>query len=98
MTCYVLSEAAQNDIISIQNYTLDTWGRAQTDKYLSKLEQRLEWLAKNQQLGKQRDDIKCGYMSFPEGRHIIFYRIAEHGIEVMGIVHQSEDIDVHFSS
>jgi len=63
---------------------------------LSQLEQRLEWLANNPTLGKKRNEIKEGYISFPEGRHIIFYRVAEHCIEVMGIIHQSEDIDTHF--
>jgi len=98
MACYLLSESAQDDIISIRNYTMDTWGKAQAGKYLSQLEQRLEWLAKNPALGKKRDEVRNGYISFPEGRHVIFYRIAQRGIEVMGIIHQSEDIDIHFNS
>jgi len=98
MGSYFLSESAQNDVISIRDYTIDTWGEAQTSKYLSQLEQRLEWLAENPALGKKRDEVKNGYISFSEGRHIIFYRIAERGIEVMGIIHQSEDIDVHFKA
>ncbi len=98
MAHYLLSESAQQDIISIRNYTMERWGKAQTDKYLSLLEQRLEWLANNSILGKQRDEIKEGYISFPEGRHIIFYRVTESGIEVMGVIHQSEDIDAHFKS
>ncbi len=98
MAHYLLSESAQQDIISIRNYTMGTWGKAQTSKYLALLEQRLEWLADNPALGKKRTEVKEGYISFPEGRHIIFYRIAESSIEVMGIIHQSEDIDTHFSN
>lgn len=97
MANYLLSESAQQDIISIQHYTMDRWGKAQTSKYLSLLEQRLEWLANDPTLGKKRNEIKEGYIGFPEGRHIIFYRITESGIEVMGIIHQSEDIDSHFT-
>jgi toxin ParE1/3/4 len=98
MASYLLSESAQRDIISIRNYTMDTWGQAQTSKYLTQLEQRLEWLANNPALGKQRNEVKEGYLSFPEGRHIIFYRIAAGGIEVMGVIHQSEDIDTHLNN
>jgi toxin ParE1/3/4 len=98
MANYLLSESAQQDIISIQDYTMNRWGKAQTNKYLSLLEQRLEWLANDPTLGKKRNEIKEGYISFPEGRHIIFYRIAKSGIEVMGIIHQSEDIDAHFNN
>lgn len=98
MAHYFLSESAQQDIISIRDYTLDTWGEAQTSTYLARLEQRLNWLANHPVLGKKRNEIKEGYISFPEGRHIIFYRIAENGIEVIGIIHQKEDIDIHFNN
>ena len=77
---------------------MQTWGQEQTSKYLTQLKQRLEWLADNPALGKKRAEIKEGYISFPEGRHVIFYRRAEGGIEVMGIIHQSEDIDNHFNT
>ena len=97
MAFYLLSESAQQDIISIRDYTMKTWGKEQAGKYLTQLKQRLEWLAENPALGSRRDEIKEGYISFPEGRHVIFYRSAEGGIEVMGIVHQSEDIDTHFT-
>ncbi len=98
MAHYLLSEAAQQDILSIRDYTTHTWGKTQANKYLRQLEQRLEWLLHHPASGKKRNEIKAGYLSFPEGRHIIFYRTAEHGIEVIGVIHQSEDIDTHFSS
>ncbi|OIO71150.1 MAG: plasmid stabilization protein ParE [Zetaproteobacteria bacterium CG1_02_53_45] len=97
MPHYLLSESARQDILSIRDYTLETWGTAQAGKYLSMLKQRLEWLAGNPALGKNRDEVSEGYLSFPEGRHVIFYRLDEDGIEVIAIVHQSEDIDTHFS-
>ena len=39
--------------------------------------------------------MKEGYRSFPQGRHVVFYVIASAGIEVIGIVHQSVDVDAH---
>ena len=68
MAFYLLSESAQQDMISIRDYTMQTWGKAQTGKYLTLLQQRLEWLADNPALGKKRDEIKAGYLSFPEER------------------------------
>lgn len=97
MVNYLLSAIAQQDIISIRDYTMNTWGQEQVSKYLSQLEERFEWLIKNPLLGKKRDDVKEGYRSFQEGRHVIFYRISEVGIEVIGIPHQSEDIEHHFN-
>ena len=97
MANYVLSELAQQDIISIRDYTMDTWGQEQVSKYLSQLEQRFEWLSENPNSGKKRGNVKEGYRSCPEGCHVIFYRITESGIEVIGVLHQSEDIECHFS-
>jgi len=94
---YLLSAIAQQDIISIRDYTMNTWGQEQVSTYLSQLEQRFELLASNPQLGKKRDDVKEGYRSFQEGRHVIFYRVSEVGIEIIGIPHQSEDIEHHFN-
>jgi len=92
---YLLSQAAQQDTVSIRDYTMDTWGEEQTSIYLAQLEKRLEWLATNPELGKKRDEVKEGYRSYPEGRHIIFYRISKSGIEIIGVIHQSEDVDAH---
>jgi len=97
MVDYLLSDAAQQDIISIRDYTMDTWGKEQTSTYLAQLEKRFEWLANQPALGKKRDEIKKSYISFPEGRHVIFYRMTKRGIEVIGVIHQSEDIDTYFS-
>ena len=97
MVNYLLSDLARQDIISIRDYTMDTWGEEQVSIYLSQLEQRFEWLAQNPQLGKKRDDVKEGYRSYPEGRHVIFYRMTEGAMEIIGVPHQSEDIDEQFS-
>lgn len=94
---YELSGLAQQDIISIRDYTKDTWGQTQCHKYISQLQRRFECLADSPNLGKKRNDVKEGYLSYPEGRHIIFYRITEGGIEVIAVPHQSEDIERHFS-
>lgn len=52
-------------------------------------------LAANPRLGRERDDVKAGYRSFPQGRHVVFYGVASAAIEVIGIVHQSADVDAH---
>ena len=95
MANYLLSELARQDIISIRDYTMDTWGQEQVSKYLSQLEHRFEWLTENSKAGKKREDVKEGYRSYPEESHVIFYRITENGIEIIGVIHQSEDIEQH---
>ena len=97
MKRYILSPAAQADIASIRKYTTQRWGRAQTEKYSVRLRERLRWLADNPLLGKARDEVKESYRSFHEGSHVIFYRMAGDDIEIIGILHQSMDVEQHLS-
>ena len=97
MANYVLSALAQQNIIEIRDYTLEIWGREQTIKYISLLEQRLEWLAANPNFGKKRNEVNEGLLSYPEGNHIIFYRIRTKQIEIIAVLHQREDVAGHLN-
>jgi toxin ParE1/3/4 len=92
---YALRELALADLEAIWAYTAEQWGIEQAERYLQGLFGCLEELAANPRLGRERDDVKAGYRSFPQGRHVVFFVIASEGIEVIGIVHQSADVDAH---
>ena len=95
MSHYQLREAALTDLEDIWQYTFETWGVDQADHYVQTLLTRCEWLAEQPQLGKVRDDIKPGYFCFPEGRHLVFYKQMNSGIDVIGFPHQSMDVVRH---
>ncbi|HGG59146.1 MAG TPA: type II toxin-antitoxin system RelE/ParE family toxin, partial [Gammaproteobacteria bacterium] len=63
----------------------------QADRYIAELDSCFETLSSNPKLGRERHDIKTGYRSFPVGAHVVFYRITNSGIEIIGIPHQRED-------
>jgi len=92
---YALRELAVADLGAIWVYTFDQWGVEQAERYLEGLFACFEDLAENPQLGRQRDEVKAGYRSFPQGRHVVFYLVVSADIEVIGIVHQSADADTH---
>ena len=52
--CYKLSEEAESDISSLYDYTYDNFGLDQTIDYLQGLEQCLETILNNPDIGKQR--------------------------------------------
>lgn len=93
---YSLRQHAQDDLESIWVYSYQEWGTEQADKYIRSLLSRFTWLSENPQLGKQRTEIKPGYYCFPEGMHLIFYKIARDGIDIIGIPHQSMDFITYF--
>lgn len=92
---YALRQLAVADLEAIWVYTVEQWGVEQAERYLKSLFACFEDLAENPQLGRQRDEVKACYRSFPQGRHVVFYVVMPAGIEVIGIVHQSADVDTH---
>lgn len=95
---YALRELARADLEAIWAYTVEQWGVEQAERYLHALFDCFDELAANPRLGRDRDDVKVGYRSFPQGRHVVFYVIVSAGIEVIGVVHQSADVDAHFGA
>ena len=93
---YSLRQQALDDLESIWLYSYQEWGVEQADQYIRSLLSRFTWLSENPQLGKQRAEIKPGYYCFPEGMHLIFYKITRDGIDIIGIPHQSMDFITHF--
>lgn len=95
MADYRLTPRALADLDAIADYSLDRWGREQTERYLSNLTKRMEKLAETPSMGRDRSEVAPGYRSFPEGRHMIFYVEVEAGISVIGVPHASMDIRAH---
>lgn len=92
MKRFRLTKRAVADMRSIGRYTTENWGTVQRNKYLRQLNARFAWLAENPRLGKSRGDLDERYLCFPEGEHLIFYRIDGDTIEVIGIPHKMMDI------
>ena len=97
-TRYRLRALALEDLEEIWDYTFDQWGIEQAERYLDALFVCFDDLAKNPGLGKEREEVKRGYRSFPQGRHVIFYTTGQAEIEIIGIVHQSADINRHLDN
>jgi len=93
MSSYSLSPEAKKDLLDIHAYTQNKWGRQQAQKYIDALEKRCDELAKSPHLGRGRPEIKPGYRSIADGKHVIFYRVGDSGIEILRILHGRMDIE-----
>lgn len=95
-TSYKVSPRALEDLDAIADYTLGEWGRDQAVNYIQSLYDRFDWLADNPKLGPVRRDIRHGLRSYPEGAHVIYYRQAPDGIQIVGVLHGAQDIETYF--
>lgn len=93
---FVLSKRAQSDLRKAKADSLKKWGAEKTRTYLAQLELRMQWLADNPHLGKSRDEVREGLRSFPEGKHVVFYRLGVDCIEVVGVPHQRRELQRFF--
>ena len=88
MAPYRLARAATRDLSAIRRYTREHWGAEQARRYLRDLRGRMRWLAESPNRGQDRGSLGPSLRSFPQASHVIFYRRADVGIEVVRILHQ----------
>ncbi|MEW2740335.1 type II toxin-antitoxin system RelE/ParE family toxin [Providencia sp. PROV130] len=88
---------AKEHIRSIQLYSLRRWGKNVAKAYANSLRVTMTDILANQpSLGRDRsEDLHLGVFSFPVESHIIYYREAREGIEVLAILHHTQDPNSH---
>lgn len=91
-----LTKKALEDLRSIGRYTEKKWGRDQRNKYLTKLDDSFNTIAREPHIGLACDYIRDGYRKYHVGRHLIFYRQTEIFVEIIRILHDRMDVESHF--
>lgn len=97
MSTYHITPDAQTDLIGIQQYTVQQWGKLQSQTYLSELRQTIRVLAETPSLGKSRVDVETGVLSFSHGSHMIYYVEHDYYIVVFAVLHQRMLPSVHLT-
>lgn len=88
MKTYRLGPKGTSDLAEIFDYTVDTWGEQQAEKYIEELAACFQLLADSPGLGRACDLISPGIRRFEQGKHVIFYKPERDGIIVSRILHQ----------
>jgi toxin ParE1/3/4 len=92
---YRLTARARRDVLLIWTWIAED-GEAAADRFVDLLIQHFQVLGDNPHLGRQRDELRAGYRSFPVGDYLIFYRIGQPGVRIMHVVHGRRDIESLF--
>ncbi len=86
---YRLTPDAQIDLIEIRRYTLNQWGKDQSQKYLSELRQIIKLLSETPTIGKQRHEVGVDVFSFPHASQVIYYTLYEQQVVVFGVLQKN---------
>jgi toxin ParE1/3/4 len=99
MPSYRKTRRADEDLKEIYRYTRRTWGRAQAERYIRRLEQRFTALASNPLAGIAREDLQPeGLRSFVHGSHVIFYQPQPYGVLIVRVLHGRQDVRTYLGS
>lgn len=89
-----LTPRAVADLEQIWSYTAATWSLDQAERYHNAIVAALDALVSGCRRGRATA-VRAGYLKYAVGSHLVFYRVAGHGIDVIRILHQSMDVDRH---
>jgi len=93
---YRLRPRAIADLDEIWDYTASTWSEMQAEQYLLGLRDALAVLRDQPELGRARNDLHPGLKVSNYSKHLIFYLREEWGIDVVRVLHGSQDIPEFF--
>jgi toxin ParE1/3/4 len=88
LPAYRFSRLARLDLVEIADYTVDTWGLEQANRYMSGLESCFKQLAGTPGIGRKCDRIRAGYRRMEHKMHVVIYRVDKDGIFISRILHQ----------
>ncbi|MGX1791589.1 type II toxin-antitoxin system RelE/ParE family toxin [Microbacterium sp. NPDC055312] len=91
MSAYRLTPAAQRDLSSIWDYTLEHWNENQAETYILEIRNAIERIAEQPDRGQAADDIRVEYRRYTIGRHLIYFIPRGDGVDVIRILHQRMD-------
>ncbi len=76
------------DIEGIWDYSAETWGPDQADRYTDEIRDGTGRLV----------DIMPGYLKYTTGSHIIYFKVQMDRLEVVRILHSKQDVERHLTT
>lgn len=95
MAEYRLTPVAERDLESIWTYTVRQWGIDQAGRYIDALTAAFAVLADSPRMAPTVEHIRPGYRRWGVERHMVYFRIATHGIVVVRVLHERMDTPRH---
>ena len=92
----VWSREAENDLVSIWRYGAEEWSPSLADDHERAIDRAAQRLVHNPHVGRSRDELIVGLRSTLADPHVIFYKLSSDRIEIVRVVHQSEDVETIF--
>jgi len=91
----VLSPSARSDLRNIREY-IASENRPAATRIVREIKAKFKTLLKFPEVGRRRNELKRGLRSFPVGKYVVLYYVTEDGLEIVRVLHGSQDLDSIF--
>ena len=71
---------------------------AQADRWVDRLDEFFALWSTQPEMGRSREELNPGLRSLPFGRYVVFYLPLSDGIDVVRVLHNSQDTEIQFHS
>ncbi len=94
MKALAFSRVAEADIDGIWDYSAENWGVDQAEQYTRDIRDACRALASGRKRGRAVE-VRAGYLKCPCGSHVIYYRDRGDRLEIVRVLHGSQDAGRH---
>ena len=91
-TPILISDRAIRDILAIEEYSIETWGKRVANRYLADLEAALERLAEHPAILREEPELHIALRFYRVNKHLLVCDIQDDAIFVLTVLHSSTDI------
>jgi len=91
-----ISDEAVSDLVDLLWTYIAEGSPERADRFVDQIHEKCTTLAETPMIGRERPELLPGMRSFPVGRYLIFYRIAEETLQVVRVLSGYRDLDALF--
>ncbi len=89
---WTIRPAAEADLADIWIQGAAEWGMSQAERYADGLFALFDLLAVYPEMAREREEFTPSVRIHPSGSHLVIYRLAGQGIEIIRILHAHQNL------
>ncbi len=86
-----LSDRATDDLAALHAWIVEQADLATADRYLDRINARVQSLSAFPNRGSPRDDLSVGVRSLPFGRRIFYYLVEDDAVTILRVAEAARD-------
>lgn len=93
MSKFYLTLRANTDLLEIENYSTEKWGKKRSDQYMKDVYSSFKSISKNPEIGRVHLHRSLPFLMAPIQRHFVIYKTFEKGIVIATVLHGRRNIE-----